>query len=122
VDHLEVGAAGQGEGGSAVTVPATPAPPPWTLAVPRGARTQVLDDLAGRMRAGGLGVTRRWLTFHLGRRDDPPPLLATLDWRMTAAGLVGSAEALRDHWQTWPGVAPILHPGGAEAARIGRRG
>jgi hypothetical protein len=84
--------------------------------VPRGARTQALDNLAGRMQAGGLGVTRRGLTYQVERRDDPPPLLVTLGWRMTAAGLVGSADALRDHWQTWPFVAPILNPAGAEAA------
>ena len=84
--------------------------------MPRGARTQALDNLATRMRASGLDVTRRGLTFHLERRNDPPPLLVTLGWRMTAAGLVGSAEALRDHWRTWPLVAPILDPARAEAA------
>lgn len=84
--------------------------------MPRGARTQTLDNLAEGMRAGGLEVTRRGLTFHLERRDDPPPLLATLGWRMTAAGLVGSPGALRDHWRTWPAVRPILNPAGAEEA------
>src|ERR1035441_8082067 len=68
------------------------------------------------MRASGLDVTRRGLTYYLERRADPPPFLVALNWRMTAAGLIGSAEALRDHWQTWPHVAPILDPAGADAA------
>jgi hypothetical protein len=97
-------------------VPATPAPPPWTLTVPHGARTVTLNNLADRMQASGLDVTRRGLTFHLERRADPPALLVTLDWRMTAAGLVGTAEALRDHWRTWPQLAPIVDPAGAETA------
>jgi len=97
-------------------MPATPSPPPWTLTVPRGARTATLDNLADRMRASGLDVTRRGLTYHLERRADPPPCLVTLPWRMTAAGVVGASQALRDHWQTWPTVPPILDPARSEAA------
>jgi hypothetical protein len=99
-----------------LTVPATPAPSPWTLTVPRGARSLTLDNLAARMQASGLDVTRRGLTFHLERRDAPPSLLVTLDWRLTAAGLVGTSQALRDHWCSWPRVVPILDPTGADAA------
>ncbi len=68
------------------------------------------------MRASGLEVSRRGLTYQVDRRADPPPLIVPLDWRMTAAGLIGSPQALRDHWRTWPSVAPILDPAGAEAA------
>jgi hypothetical protein len=68
------------------------------------------------MRASGLAVTRHGLTYEVDRRDDPPPLIVPLDWRMTAAGLIGSPQALRDHWQTWPPAPPILDPAGAEAA------
>jgi hypothetical protein len=97
-------------------VPATPSPPPWTLAVPRGARAMSLDNLAGAMRASGLEVTRRGLTYHVDRRAAPPPLLVTLNWRISAAGLIGTTQALRDQWETWPNVPPIIDPGGVEAA------
>jgi hypothetical protein len=59
--------------------------------VPRGAHTQTLDNLAERMRASGLDVTRRGLTYYLERRADPPPFLVALNWRMTAAGLIGGS-------------------------------
>jgi hypothetical protein len=91
-------------------VPATPAPAPWTITVPRGARAETLDNLADSMRASGLDVTRRGLTYHLQRRDDPPPCLATLQWRLAAGGVVGSPQTLRNHWQTWPNVPPLVDP------------
>lgn len=75
-----------------------------------------LDNLAGRMRASGLDVTRRGLTYRVERLAAPPPLLVTLNWRISAAGLIGSTQALRDHWQTWPQVPAIVHPAGAEDA------
>jgi hypothetical protein len=97
-------------------MPATPAPPPWTLSVPRGARAATLDNLADRMRTGGLDVTRRGLKYQLDRRDDPPPCIVTLPWHMTAAGVVGTSQALRDHWRTWPVSPPVVSPATSEAA------
>src|SRR5215472_9477955 len=97
-------------------MPAVPSPPPWTLTVPRGARAQTLDNLADALRASGFDVTRHGLTYWLERRDDPPPFLTPLNWRMAAAGVLGSAQALRDHWQSWPPTPPIHDPAGAEAA------
>lgn len=97
-------------------MPTTPAPPPWTLTVPRGAHATTLDNLAERLGATGLDVIRKGLTYQVDRRADPPPLIVPLNWRMTAAGLIGSSQTLRDHWRTWPSVAPILNPAGAEAA------
>jgi hypothetical protein len=99
-----------------LTMPTAPSPPPWTLAVPRGARRTTLDNLSQRKRAGGLAVVRHGLTFQVERRSDPPAFLVPLPWRITAAGVLGSAEALHLHWRAWPNVPPVVNPAGVVAA------
>jgi hypothetical protein len=68
------------------------------------------------MRADGLDVVRHGLTFQVDRRTDPPAYLVPLPWRMTTAGVLGSAEALRLHWRAWPSVPPVVNPAGVEVA------
>jgi hypothetical protein len=97
-------------------MPTVPSPPPWTLTVPRGARRATLENLGQGMRAGGLDVVRHGLTFQVDRRSDPPACLVPLPWRITAAGVLGSSEALRLHWRAWPSVPPVVNPVGVETA------
>jgi hypothetical protein len=74
------------------------------------------------MREGGLDVVRCDLTFQLDRRSDPPAYLIPLPWRMTTAGVLGSAEALRLHWRAWSSVPPVVNPAGVEGALRGLEG
>lgn len=66
--------------------------------MPRGARTLTLDNLSARMRASGLDVTRRGLTFHLERRDALPgsssqnPHTRRRDIRHAQAGMLRTSQ------------------------------
>jgi hypothetical protein len=68
------------------------------------------------MEAAGLTVSRQGLTYVVSRSSDPPPLLVPLDWRLTAAGVLGDSQSLRDQWRSWPAVRAITGPAGAEEA------
>jgi hypothetical protein len=96
-------------------VPAIPAPPPWRLLLRRGGRVANADNIAAHMQASGhLRVTRRGLTLEVERLTDPPPYLQSLGWRLTAAGIIGRADALREHFATWPAFPPIADPASLE--------
>jgi hypothetical protein len=64
--------------------------------------------------SGQLRVTRRGLTLEVERLSHPPRYLQPIDWRLTAAGVVGQTQALREHCATWPAFPPIVDPSSRE--------